>query len=333
MMQHLPAVMLSLLLNFVYPAHGQTVQLLASGTKTSIRGLSVVNDRVLWVSGSNGMVGRSTDGGTHFNWTPVKGFEKADFRDIEAFDSLTAVVMAIASPAYILRTTDGGSTWNTVYENNSPGMFLDAMEFRNPQQGIVIGDPVNGEFFFALTRDGGRSWNNMHSKGNPAPDSLEACFASSGTNIRALDGDNAAYVTGGPVSNLYLDNKKIHLPLIGGKTSTGANSLAVKSRQVMVVVGGDFTNKDDTTGNACITINAGKTWITPSIPPHGYRSCVEWLGKTSWICCGLNGVDLSNDEGETWTWVSRESFHVCRKAKKGNAVFLAGNDGRIAKLL
>ena len=43
----------------------QTVQLLTSGTKTSIRGLSVVDDKTVWVSGSNGTVGRSLDGGTN----------------------------------------------------------------------------------------------------------------------------------------------------------------------------------------------------------------------------------------------------------------------------
>ncbi len=37
----------------------------------------------------------------------VKSFEKTDFRDIEAFDATTAIIMAIAEPAYILKTVDG----------------------------------------------------------------------------------------------------------------------------------------------------------------------------------------------------------------------------------
>src|SRR5450432_3186532 len=90
--------------------HAQTpyTELLTSGTKTSIRGLSVVNDNVIWVSGSNGTVGKSTNSGKTWNWVIVKGFEKTDFRDIEAFDASTAIIMGIADPAYILKTTDGG---------------------------------------------------------------------------------------------------------------------------------------------------------------------------------------------------------------------------------
>src|SRR3954463_15000165 len=89
----------------------QTIQLLTAGTNTSIRGLSVVNDSVIWVSGSNGTVGRSIDGGQTFKWITVKGFEKTDFRDIEAFDAGSAIIMGIAEPAHILKTTDGGETW------------------------------------------------------------------------------------------------------------------------------------------------------------------------------------------------------------------------------
>jgi photosystem II stability/assembly factor-like uncharacterized protein len=59
-------------------------------------------------------------------------------------------------PAYILKQ-DGGDTWKVVYENKTKGMFLDAMEFRDPKNGIVIGDPVDGRFFMAKTTDAGNT--------------------------------------------------------------------------------------------------------------------------------------------------------------------------------
>ncbi|HEY4206138.1 MAG TPA: YCF48-related protein, partial [Puia sp.] len=141
----------------ILPASAQKVQLLTSGTHSSFRGLSVVNDEVIWVSGSNGIVGRSLDGGKTWEWIRVPGHEKNDFRDIEAFDVNTAIIMAIASPAIILKTKDGGRTWRQVYENNDPGMFLDAMEFWNKDSGIVLGDPIKGRLFIAHTFDGGDS--------------------------------------------------------------------------------------------------------------------------------------------------------------------------------
>jgi photosystem II stability/assembly factor-like uncharacterized protein len=313
--------------------NAQKVELLTSGTKTSIRGLSVVNDRVIWVSGSNGTVGRSLDSGKTFTWLTVTGFEKTDFRDIEAFDETTAVIMGIAEPAYILRTGDGGKSWKVVFENKTKGMFLDAMEFWNDQSGIVLGDPVDGKFFIARTFDGGVQWNNIPPQNYPVADSGEACFASSGTNIRKLNKQEAVFVSGGRSSHLFIRDKKINLPILQGKESTGANSIAVKNKKIMIVAGGDFTTRDATTKNCFITRDGGATWQAPVTPPHGYRSCVEYLRKKTWISCGLNGVDYSTDEGNTWTWIDKESYHVCRKAKKGKAVFFAGGGGKIGKLV
>ena len=59
-------------------AKAQTVQVIVSDKKTSMRGLSVVNDKVVWVSGNNGTVGKSIDGGDNWTWMTVKGFEKTE---------------------------------------------------------------------------------------------------------------------------------------------------------------------------------------------------------------------------------------------------------------
>src|SRR6187402_1747682 len=83
------------------------VKILTQDVKSDIRGLSVVSDMVVWASGSKGTIGKSTDGGKTWKWSIVKGFEQRDFRDIEAFDALTAIVMVVDAPAYILKTIDG----------------------------------------------------------------------------------------------------------------------------------------------------------------------------------------------------------------------------------
>ncbi len=321
-----------LFLLFAANVHAQQIKIIDSGANASLRGLSVVNDKIIWASGSNGTVGKSLDSGNTWKWIQVKGFERADFRDIEAFDETQAVVMAIADPAYILRTIDGGENWKIVYENKTKGMFLDAMEFWNMQSGIVIGDPINGKFFIARTFNGGDTWNNIPEKNYPAADSGEACFAASGTNIRKFGNDAACFITGGLRSRLFLKDKKIDIPVLQGKETTGANSIALKNKKIFVVVGGDFSMPNSTYKNCVITKDAGKTWNYPASPPHGYRSCVEYIGKNKWITCGLNGVDISNNDGETWTSISEESFHVCRKAKDGKSVFLSGKNGNIGKL-
>jgi len=317
---------------------GPNIEFLTSGNKISLRGLSVVSDKIVWVSGNSGTVGKSTDGGKTWNWMTVPGYEKRDFRDIEAFDSSTAIIMAIAEPADILKTTDGGKTWKLVYENTAKGMFLDAMEFWNSESGIIVGDPIDGRFFVTRSSDGGNSWHDLPYLERPKADSGEGCFASSGTNVRYLGPNETCFVSGGPTSHLFIRNKRVNMPILQGKTSTGANSVAVKDAaklrggQRLIVVGGDFIKDRNQEKNCLISTDGGKTWIQPNTPPNGYRSCVEFIGGSNVLCCGTNGVDFSFDDGLNWTQLTRTGFHVCRVAKKGKAVFLAGGDGRIAKL-
>ncbi len=316
----------------------QTIDIQARGTKTSLRGLSVVDNQIVWVSGSNGTVARSTDGGKTWQWMTVAGYEKRDFRDIEAFDAQTAIIIGIAEPAVILKTTDGGEHWKLVYENTAPGMFLDAMEFRNETHGIVIGDPIHGRFFMAQTTDAGNSWQELPAPKQAVADSGEACFASSGTNIKLLTSGESCFVSGGLSSHLFWNATPGPLPIVQGKETTGAHAVAIqnphqrKERTYLVVVGGNFNADSVSIQNCFLSKDGGHTWIAPATPPRGFKSCVEFIRPTQLIACGTSGVDVSADTGMHWKYISTESFHVCRKAKKGSAVYLAGSNGKIGKL-
>lgn len=323
------------LLLFITPFYSrtQTVQLLSSGTKASFRGLSVPDDQTVWVSGSNGTVGRSLDGGANWVFQQVKEYEKTDFRDIEAFDANSAIIMGIDSPAYILKTIDGGKSWNKVYEDHSKGVFLDAMDFESSGRGMAIGDPMNSRFLMLCTFDSGSSWKKVNPDKSPKASEGEACFASSGSNIISREpGGEMLVISGGQSSHIFFKKEKIAIPLASGRTSTGANAIALKNKNQFMIVGGDFEQKDSVKGNCVYTRNAGKTWKTPRVPPNGYRSSVAFLGKKSWITCGLSGADITFNNGKTFRAVSNTGFHVCKKSKKGNAVFFAGGGGRIGKL-
>lgn len=310
-------------------ATAQEIEILQQGEKISLRGLSVVNDKIIWASGSSGTVARSQDGGKKWVWKKVAGYESRDFRDIEAFDNRSAVIIAVGEPAIILKTNDGGGSWKKVYENKTPGMFLDAMDFLNDREGTVVGDPIQGKFFIARTHDGGESWKEI--KTSPAAEIGEACFAASGTNIRMTTKENNYFVSGGTASRKFINNRPVSLPLLQGKETQGANSVAVSGKNI-IIVGGDFNRDSARKGNCIISRDGGNSWIKPSSLPYGYRSAAEFINNKRAITCGLNGVDVSHDAGIQWNNISGVGFHVCRKAKKGNAVFLAGGNGRIAKL-
>lgn len=345
-MRFLKIFSLAVLINLSFTAAAQLpgIQVLESGKKISIRGLSVVNDDVIWASGSKGSVARSTDGGKTFTWTTVPGYEKNDFRDIEAFDKNTALIMAITEPAAILKTTDGGLTWRKVFEDTTKGAFFDAMDFPNKKTGRLVGDPIQGKIFLALTRDGGDTWEMS----SPRPDGRgitanegEAFFASSGSNLamHTFGFNHFVLASGGKVSRLLHNMGADSLPILQGQSSTGANSLALYKDRYGFVVGGDFTKDTISKGNSVFfTLDPANgyrpsKYQVPQTPPHGYRSCVIYLDKNHLLTCGTSGVDLSKDGGNNWELISKESYHVCQKAKKGKAVFLAGSNGRIAKLV
>jgi hypothetical protein len=326
---------LLILLLIILPAfflRAQRVKQLTSGKPVSLRGLSVVDDRVIWVSGSEGTVGLSTNAGENWKWMQVPRYEKSDFRDIEAFSDQEAIIMGITEPAVILRTIDGGKNWTTTFEDSSKSVFLDAIDFSG-NEALVIGDPDKGKIFLLKSIDGGRNWEkSMSGLVNAA--NGEAFFAASGSNIRTTPGGGYAFVSGGKESCLYLPSGRYPLLLNQGKETTGANSIAINPvyPNEAFITGGDFSHDTARYRNSLRIQFHPFIQTPPSTPPHGYRSCVEYLNDKQMICCGTSGVDYSSDGGLNWVLISDRGFHICRKSKTGKSVFLAGSKGSIALL-
>ncbi|HKF40040.1 MAG TPA: hypothetical protein VKB21_03075, partial [Candidatus Acidoferrum sp.] len=63
-------------------------------TTASLRGLSVINQNVVWASGTGGTVIKTIDGGKTWKVIVVPGAEKLDFRGIHAFDEKNALIMS-----------------------------------------------------------------------------------------------------------------------------------------------------------------------------------------------------------------------------------------------
>lgn len=313
---------------FVLDVFGQQLEILHEGGSASIRGLSVYKNTI-WVSGSAGTIGRSEDKGKTWQWMQVKGFEKTEFRDVEALNENTAIIMGIASPANILKTNDGGKNWKVVYSNKHPSMFLDAMSFSTKGKGVIIGDPVDGKVFAAKT-NGGDQWTETSEWNLPKAISGEAFFAASGTNV-VLSNKKYFLVSGGKVSRLFMNEKSIKLPLQQGKETTGANSVAVFGKKI-AVAGGDFMQHERTDSVFAISNNKGKTWQLPTTPPTGYRSCVCFVNKKTLVACGINGIDISTDGGMNWRNVSRQGFNTCIYSRELKTLFFAGNKSGVGKI-
>lgn len=312
---------------------------LTKGPQTSIRGMSVVSDQLAWVSGSNGYVGKTTDGGKTWVWMQPAGYEKLDFRDIEAFDAKKAIIVNAGSPAYVLQTINGGETWTECYKNLDSAIFLDGMDFWDAKNGIIFGDPILNKMQLLRTKDGGKSWSSI--SGNLKSDMVagEAGFAASGTTIRTLPGGRTWIATGGLASNVYFSPDygvnwiRFSCPIIQGEPSTGIFSMAFYDQKKGVVVGGNYLKDRDDSNNVLLTYDGGKNWVKPAKPVGGYRSGVTYVNANVLVATGTSGTDISKDGGRTWHNISTESFNVVQTAKRGKMILLAGSKGNIYQLI
>lgn len=312
------------------------LQPLNSGTNTSIRGLSVVSNQVAWVSGSNGYVGKTTDGGISWKWIKPAGYEKLDFRDIEAFDNQKAIVINAGSPAFILLTVDGGKTWKETYKNIDSAIFLDGMDFWDKKNGIIFGDPIHHKLQLLKTRNGGLTWVDVSEHLKMEMETGEAGFAASGTTIKAIGNGKVWITTGGAVAYVYHSNNygdtwnKYPCPILQGENNTGPFSMDFYNDKKGIIVGGNYQKDKENLNNVLLSNNGGKDWIKPISPVFGYRSGVTYLTKDLIIAVGTSGVDLSRDGGLNWVHLSDLSFNAVRK--KGALILLAGNKGVIYSL-
>lgn len=328
---------LLLLLFLSFQGYSQTIALkqLSSGTNTSLRGLSVVTNQVAWVSGSNGYVGRTVNGGVDWQWMQPKGFESLDFRDIEAFDDQNAILVNAGSPAYILMTKDGGKSWTQTYVNRDSAVFLDGMDFWDNKKGIIFGDPILHKLQLLKTIDGGLSWQDISKNIKTDMQLGEAGFAASGSSIKALDRGKVWIVTGGSASNVYYSKnygntwKRYPCPILQGENSTGAFSIDLLNNEQGIVVGGDYLKDKESKNNVLITKDGGKSWVKPNVSVSGYRSAVAFINNKTSIAAGSSGVDISKDGGLNWQHLSDLNFNAVKRAKNGQLVLLAGNKGQI----
>jgi photosystem II stability/assembly factor-like uncharacterized protein len=238
--------------------------------------------------------------------------------------------MSSGSPALILKTIDGGANWKVNYRNTDIAYFLDAMDFDTPKHGFVMGDPINRNFFLMETTDGGDSWVT---RTGPEAIQNQAAFAASGTCL--ISTGFLAIATGGSVAEVITSkrNRWDHhtVPIIHGQSAQGAFSIA-NGKNLLVVVGGDYQQDKKADSTACYSTDKGLTWHLANSFPAGYQSSVEFIQHDTFISTGTSGCNISLNGGKNWTKFNDVSYNVCRKAKHGSLVLLAGDHGKIAVL-
>ncbi len=331
------------LLFFATIANAQSIQIIDQTIpkKASFRGLSAVNEQIAWASGSGGTVLRTIDGGDTWIDVSVPDADSIQFRDIEAFDAKTAIIMGVASPAKFYKTEDGGQHWKLVYLNEHPDIFFDAMGFWDTKNGIAFGDAMDGHLAVVTTTDGGNSWKEIDYTNLPESPKGEGGFAASGTCLTTFGSSTVWIGLGSPASRVFKSEDKGHTWMVvetamkrpNATVGAGIFSLVFTSPTYGIAVGGDYEEDKDKSQNAAITTDGGKTWnVLSEHQPNGYRSVVAYVPNTEWwIAAGTSGVDVSKDNGQTWEVVSEKGFHAAAfgSPKMG---WLSGG-GKISKIV
>lgn len=304
-------------------------------SKSSFRGLSVVSDDVVWISGSNGTVLKTVDGGENWNKLIVPESDSLDFRDVHAFDDKTAYVISSGTPGTIYKTVDGGESWKQQYYTDVKDIFFDGFDFSDSDNGIAFGDPIGGKMYLVNTTDG-KTWLPLEAEVLPSVAEEEYAFAASGTGIQVI-GDAIYFVTGGSKARVYKsqDNGKtwevFDTPMLTGKPS-GIFSVHFWNADQGVIVGGNYEDYTSKESNAAYTMDGGETWTLSSMSPQGYRSCVDRsLDLGLMLAVGTSGTDLSSDDGRTWMLVDETSLNTCQFGER--TVWAVGKDGMVGKIV
>ncbi len=284
----------------------------SSGSTAELRGLAVLDAKHAWTSGAGGTVLRTKDG-EHWEKRTVPGGEVLDFRDIEALDANTVVLMSAGTgdAARIYRSTDAGTTWTLVHTNPDKDGFYDAIAFWDPKNGIVMGDPVNGRFAVRVTRDGGATWAAPEGFSMPEALSGEGAFAASGTCLFALKGGTDAwFVTGGAkVARVFHTKDRgrswraAETPAPAGNASSGLFSVAFLDARRGFAAGGDYKLPAFAGLNGIRTDDDGASWTPAPLSATGFYSAVAPVPgtKDELAVVGLAGEAVSRDAGRTWT--------------------------------
>lgn len=288
--------------------------------------ISIVDANVVWVNGTNNgqftgsqvyMWAKSEDAG--LTWSSgMYNLPNAYITGIKALSARTAYISTyILNPTLtvktgVYKTIDSGQNWVLQTTNlfNSPESFVNFVEFWNENDGVAIGDPVNGVFEIYTTNNGGINWNLVPTANIPTSLPIEFAYP------QIYDVVNNTMWFGTSKGRIYKSSDKgltwtvTQTPLsdfanLGGSSLYDYADFAFKNETE-----GLLTRSYETFSNNIIvytqwlTIDGGTTWIEefPTGENRGYR--VDYVPGTNntYFEYGLNeGVSGLSDRGSSYT--------------------------------
>ena len=313
-----------------------------TGVTAVLQAVSPVDDRTVWVSGHEGLVLRSRDGGASWRPVPAPAGDSLQFRDIHGFDDASAVVLSSGSGplSRIYRTDDGGESWTLGYLMEDSRGFLDCLDFWDGRRGFAYGDAIDGRLFILVTEDGGRTWTRPDPSGVPSAGEGEGGFAASGTCARAGMGGEGWIGTGAGGAGRVVATSDYGrswasqaVPITKGEVA-GIFTVAMAGPVPAMVLGGDLSDAESVVPNAAVPGSDGEPWAataTPApVPGAVYGSASATRGETTLIFAfAPTASAYTENRGETWTPLPGVAAWAGAFGPSGTVGWAAGVGGRI----
>jgi photosystem II stability/assembly factor-like uncharacterized protein len=305
--------------------------------QTELRG-SAVTVKHLWVVGNKNTVFISKNKGT--TWQDVSPKNNTitayNFRDIEVLNDSTAIIMSVGSgeESTLQITKNQGASWEILRINKEPEGFYDSIAFWDEQNGVLIGDPIDGHFVIEITRDQGHSWQRISINKLPIITVKEAAFAASGNTLVVGEIGEIWFTTGGLSASVYHSTdfgetwKKSPIALENTTETSGGYALGLNTNKQIFVLGGNYLKRDGHYNNMATLKN--NQWHVVDNGGHGLRTAMSCV-KNICISTGKLSSDISTDNGKSWRPFYAPGFYTL--SSHNNTILAAGSDGKVAVLM
>jgi len=304
--------------------------------KTELRG-SAATDNSLWVVGNKNAVFLSLD--KNKSWQNISPKNETqieyNFRDIEVLNESTAIIMSVGSgeESTLQITHDKGKSWQVLRINKEPKGFYDSIAFWDENNGVLIGDPVDGHFVIETTKDQGKSWQRVPVDKLPAMTEKEAAFAASGNTLIVGKMGEIWFATGGLSASVYYSKNfgqswtKTTIAIENTTETSGGYALGLNNQQQVFVLGGNYLKRDGHYNNSATLVNG--QWQLVNNGGHGLRTAMRCI-KSICINTGKLSSDISVDNGKSWQVFAESGFYTL--SSNNDSILAAGSDGKVAVL-
>lgn len=310
---------LAFIVTVIFPSTGFTQWKKTDlGTLAWLRAIFFVNQSKGWIIGSKGVFLTTEDGGR--TWTSSKRNTEDNLRDIYFTDEKNGWLLAekniygtaSISPSYILKTADGGKTWQRIKFTGEGKERLIKIFFSREGKGYAVGEA--GTFFQML--DDRHTW-----KREPVP------VMNMLTDGEFID-DLRGFLVGGNGVVLFTDDGGTNwnpAKIYNGFKSK-LNSVFFINRNVGWTVGAN--------GKIYSTNNGGKLWYPQNSKTEINLTDIFFINTAEGWAIGEDGTILhTTTAGNIWTFEESPVTHKLERIfSAGRDIWIVGFGGTILRL-